>query len=456
MVAAHEYDDVTAPAPSDVPLADVDDLKPFGLGWRWQWRTGRTWVRMTFRGMRKTASGLSAEVAIDAGIPTLGIKGTLTVERLTLANGKDRVALANRLGKRTGEGPDAPVNWQSMLDGICSRILVEQRAGPEVVTVGLHEEVGANWLIDGLVEDHQTTSIYGDGEVGKSWQLLAAMVSLATGLEIIPGWRPVRRGRGLVLDWETDQETINRRVRMICRGAGIPYVQLDYVACDSPLVDQMEWLLERVAEDNVDLIGIDSVEMAMMGSRSDGADLNDTAGKVNAVLRKLGKAAILVDHVNAVNAASKGLAGKAYGSIFKRNWVRMSYELKRVHESGDGDKHLGVYNTKRNNGSRFDAFGLCWTINDELSSWQREEITEPELQKALSVRRRMEIALGEQTPLSMTSLSEICEAKLSQIRVELSRDKGKTFRKTANDLIELAPRITIVRGDEEPEPLPWN
>lgn len=449
MVASPELPD-EAPAPSS---ADVDELRPFGLGWRWQWRTGRTWLRMTFRGLRKTASGLSAEVQIDAGVPTIGVKGTLTVERLTLGNGKDRVALANRLSKRTGDGENAAINWQAMVDGISSRILVASRAGPQVVTVGLDDERGVNWLIDGLVEEHQTTSIYGDGEVGKSWQLIAAMVSLATGEEIIPGWRPLRRGRGLILDWETDQETLNRRVRMICRGAGVPYVPIDYVACDGPLVDQTEWLLERVQEDNIDLIGVDSVEAAMQGSRSDGADLNDAAGKINQVLRRLGRAAILVDHVNAMSAASNGLAGKAYGSIFKRNWVRQSYELKRVHESGDDVKHLGVFCTKRNNGPRFDAFGLAWTINDELSSWQREEITEPELQKALSLRRRMEIALGEQSPLSLSTLAERCEDKLAHVRVELSRDKGRTFRRDANDMIELAPRIRAV-GDDEEE-LPW-
>jgi hypothetical protein len=441
------------PAPS---AADLDELVPYGLGWRWQWRVDRTCVRMTFRNLRKTTTGLTAEVAVDAWVPVKGIRGTLTVERLGLADGRARVALANRLEKRTGEGPEAPIRWQSLLDGICSRILVAQRAGPKPAVVGLDDETGINWLIEGLVEDHQTTSIYGDGEVGKSWQLIAAMVSLASGEEIIPGWRPTRRGRGLLLDWETDQETINRRVRMICRGAGIPYVPIDYVACDGPLVDQMEWLLERVQEDDIDLIGVDSVEAAMQGSRSDGADLNDAAGKVNQVLRKLGRSAILVDHVNAIGAASSGLAGKAYGSIFKRNWVRMSYELKRVHEGSDDEKHLGVYCTKRNNGSRFDAFGLRWTINDEMAAWEREEITEPELQKALSVKRRMEIALGEQTPLSMSSLAEICEAKLSQVRVEVSRDKGKTFRKTANDLIELAPRLNVVRaGADEPEELPW-
>ena len=451
MVAEHDFQPEEA-APS---TADVDELKPFGLGWRWQWRVGRTWLRMTFRGLRKGPSGPSAEVTIEGSIPTVGIKGVLTVERLPLSNGKDRVALANRLEKRTGEGPDAPVQWRSMLDGICSRILVAQRAGPQVVSVGLDDERGVNWMIDGLVEEHQTTSIYGDGEVGKSWQAIAALVSLATGEEVVPGWKPTRRGRGLMLDWETDQETLNRRVRMICRGAGIPYVPIDYVACDGPLVDQMEWLLERVNEDNIDLIVVDSVEAAMQGSRSDGADLNDAAGKVNQVLRKLGRSAILVDHVNAVGAASQGLAGKAYGSIFKRNWVRMSYELKRVHEGGDCEKHLGVYCTKRNNGPRFDAFGLAWTINDEASAWQREAITEPELQKALSVKRRMEIALGEQSPLSLTSLAEMCEAKLSQIRVEISRDKGKTFRRDANDMIELAPQIRIVRGDDDPDELPW-
>jgi hypothetical protein len=449
-------DDFNDPVPTP-GRADVDELVPFGLGWRWKWRTGRTWVRMTFRSVRKGTSGPSAEVTVDAGIPSLGIKGTLTVERMSLGDGKGRVALANRLSKRTGEGDDAVINWRSMIDGICSRILVSQQAGPVKTTIGLAEEKAANWLIEGLVEEHQTTSIYGDGEVGKSWQALAACVSLVAGVEIVPGWRPVRRGVPIYLDYETDEETLNRRVRMICRGAGIPYVPIPYVSMDGPLVDHLEWLLERIHEDGIDLMVVDSVEAAMAGSRSDGGDMNDTASKINQVLRKVGRSAILVDHVNSQGAANKGLAGKAYGSIFKRNWVRQSFELKRVHDTIEDTKHLGIYCTKRNNGPRFDAFGLAWTINDELSSWQREEITEATLAVALPVRKRIEVALGEDSPLSISTLAEVCEANLSTIRVELSRDKGKTFRKTTNDTWELAPRMRVVgNGPDDPDELPWN
>jgi hypothetical protein len=451
----HVPEDVTADVPNPRAV-DVDDLQPFGLGWRWQWRVGRTWVRMTFRSMRKGTTGPTSEVTVDAGIPSIGVKGTLTVERLSLGDGNGRVKLANRLSKRTGEGPDAPVDWRSMIDGICSRILVAQQAGPEVRQIGLEQERAANWLVEGLVEQHQTTSIYADGETGKSWLSLAACVSFMTGEEIVPGWRPLSRGRALYLDWETDWETMNGRVRMICRGAGIPYVPIGYVACDGPLIDQLEWLLEKVHDEDIGLIVVDSVEAAMAGSRSDGGDMNDTASKMNQVLRKIGRSALLVDHVNSQNAAAKGLAGKAYGSIFKRNWVRMSYEIKRVHDGAEGDKHLGVYCTKRNNGPRFDAFGLAWTINDELASWQREEISEPTLTAALPVKKRIEIALNEDSPLSVSSLAEVCEAPLGTIRVELSRDKGKTFRKNSNDMWELAPRMRIVNAaQEEPGDLPW-
>lgn len=449
-------EDFEEPATPSGPAPSVDDLVPFGLGWRWKWRTGRTWVQMTFRGVRKGASGPSAEVTIEASVPSIGVKGTLTVERISLGDGNGRVRLANRLSKRTGEGDDAPLDWRNMIDGICSRILIAGKAGPEHKDIGLADELPANWLIDGLVEEHQTTSIYGDGEVGKSWQGLAACVSLVSGVEIIPGWTPMRQGRALYLDWETDQETLNRRVRMICRGAGINYLPIGYVACDGPLIDQLEWLLERVQDDDINLIVVDSVEAAMAGSRSDGGDMNDTASKVNQVLRKVGRSAILIDHVNSMNAASKGLAGKAYGSIFKRNWVRQSFELKRVHEAGDGDKHLGVFCTKRNNGPRFDAFGLRWTINDEVSAWQREDISEPDLTAALPVKKRIEIALSEESPLSQTTLAERCDAPIGSIRVELSRDKGRTFRRTKNETWELAPRLEVVReGRGDPGELPW-
>jgi hypothetical protein len=425
------------PAGTSAPA--IDELRPFGLGWRWRWRVGSDKVEVTFRGMRQGASGPNGQITVRAVSPTVGVKGTLTVERLTLSDGRARASLANRLTERTGE---QNIQWRDLLDGVCSRILTAAQAGPPKRTIGLEPERGTNWLIQGLVEEHQTTSIYGDGEVGKSWQALAACVSLKAGIEIVPGWVPARRGNGLYIDYETDQETLNRRVRMICRGAGIPYVPISYVACDGPLSEQVEWLLERI-------------EAAMAGTRGDG-DVNEPAAKVNQVLRKIGRSAVLVDHINAIGAASRGLAGKAYGSIFKRNWVRMSYEVKRVHESADGQRHLGVYCTKRNNGPRFDAFGLAWHIDDETTSWRREDISEPDLTAALSVKKRIEIALREESPLSITSLVERCEASISNVRTELSRDKGRTLRRLPNDLWELAdpsrPHLEVVNAALEDVP----
>ena len=207
MVTAHDVmDDDQPPESAATTGVDVDDLQPFGLGWRWQWRSGRTKVRITFRGIRRTSSGPSAEVTIDVRVPSIGVGGTLTVERLSLGDGKGRVALANRLDKRTGEGPEAPVQWRALLDTVCSRILTASRAGPPQQTIGMDDEEGTRWMIQDLVEEHQTTSIYADGETGKSWLTLAACVSSMSGVEIVPGWVPTRRVVPLYLDWETDQE----------------------------------------------------------------------------------------------------------------------------------------------------------------------------------------------------------------------------------------------------------
>jgi hypothetical protein len=102
---------------------------------------------------------VNAEVTVDAGIPSLGVKGTLTVERLSLGDGNGpRGKLANRLSKRTGEGDDAPVDWRSMIDGICSRILVSQQAGPPIDDVGHGRREGGQLADRGAgrgAPDHQ-------------------------------------------------------------------------------------------------------------------------------------------------------------------------------------------------------------------------------------------------------------------------------------------------------------
>ena len=46
--------------------------------------------------------------------------------------------------------------------------------------------------------------------------------------------------------------------------------------------------------------------------------------------------------------------------------------------------------------------------------------------------------------------------ELSHIRVEISRDKGRTFAKDGNEMVKLAPRIRVVNaGLDDPEELPF-
>ena len=443
-----EAPDAEAPKPTrakpkvvalPAPPPDLNELVPFGLGWRWRWRTGEDRVQIVFRGLKQTPTGPVAEAEISARLPGVGIDGVLTAERVNLADGRGRSGLANRMTERTGD----TVNWRNLLDGICSRLLAQARARREVIRVGQMPRRPTRWLVTGLIEEGQTTSLFASGGAGKSFLALAVAISLVTGREIIPGWAPTRTGVPIYLDWETDADTINERVQQICAGAGIPPVEIDYLFCDAPLIDLTESLLEYTADRGTDLIIVDSVEAALMGTRSQGGDVHEPMGKANQLLRRLGMSGLLIDHVNAIAAQAEGLAGKAFGSIFKTNWVRIAYEVKPAPETADGKRHLGLFNQKRNNGRVFPPMGLAWSITEDASVWEAEDITEPALQVALPVRRRMELALADEDGLSIERLAEKIEAKAQAVRVELSRDRGRRFARNGNVIRLALPSLLL-------------
>jgi hypothetical protein len=417
-----------APAmpPEVQPVEEQHEVAAYGLGWQIKSKLGGNRVRTTFARLRKSGGSTSAEVKVEAWLPKIGVKGLLTIERVPISSGRDRASLANRLTERTGKELD----WRNIVDRLCNTVLSKEGEGRPVLRLGRLPVADDVFLISNLVEDGTATSVYGDGELGKSWLGLAAAVSMETGAEIVPGWAPLRRGRALYIDYETDPKTFNKRIQMIANGAGVRPPEILYLAADEPFADLLEQILQLVADEGIDLLVIDSVEAAMAGSRSEGGDLNEPASRMNKALRKIGRSAILIDHVSSMNAASKGLAGKAYGSIFKRNWVRLGFELKKEAEgSADNVTNLGLYCTKYNNGRRFDARGLRMEFSADAVRWVPEDIASTDLRAAgLPLRRRMELALGEESPLSEHVLAERCEATLSAIRVELSRNKGRFLR----------------------------
>lgn len=305
----------------------------------------------------------------------------------------------------------------------------------------LHVPGYENYLAHGLW-NHNT---------GKSWLALALAVSVTTGLEILPGYRPLLRGTVLYLDWETDHDTLNLRVQQIARGAGIDTPNILYLRMDGPFADSVERILALIQEHGVVLIILDSVEAAMAGSVSAGAPPNEGPSKINRGLRRLGRiTSFMVDHISAEQAQQKGVARKAYGNIFKRNWVRLAFQLKQARESSaDGYGHLGLFCAKRNNGKEFAPVGLRWEINDEVCRWSREEIDDPELEEALPPADRLAAYLRREGPSQPSSISQGTGLAGGTVRSLLSR-RADRFYKNLHGLWDV--QVIHRNGEDDEEP----
>lgn len=293
----------------------------------------------------------------------------------------------------------------------------------------LPRPIDGGFLIDGLLERNQNNSIHGDGAVGKSFLALAACISVTTGLEVIPGYKPMARGPALYCDNETDQDTMNYRVQQIARGLGIEPPNIGYLRMDRAFADETERIAEMIQQYGFLLTVIDSVEAAMAGSTSHGASQLDGPSRLNRSIRRIGPVTtLLIDHINAEQSDSDGVIRRPYGSIFKRNWVRRSFHLKQATEAVDGYRHLGLFIAKVNNAAEPPPVGLRWAINDETCTWDRENLDEPELTSALPVVERIARYLTLFGPSPPASIGEYTGISTSTIRSILMRRPGVFVR----------------------------
>jgi hypothetical protein len=405
-------------------------IRPKGLGWEIGFRYEL--VTLTFSHVRG-GDAMSAMVRVECYQPMLHGRPLLAYERLSLTDGPRQANLANRLNDRTGD----VIEWRNVIGRACVAVLDKRLSGAYVTKIGRRPRpLGGRYLLQPYIERNQVHSIYGDGKVGKSWLGLACCVSVQSGLEVLPGFKPVEVGPCLYMDWETDADTMSERVEMICRGLGIDPVEINYLGRPEamrPMVDMIEDALKVIQDEGVKLVVVDSVEMAMAGSRGEYGDQNDAILRLNEAVKMLGVTVILIDHISAEMAARRGVAGKAYGSIFKRNSARAMFEVKQAKESRGKDplRHLAIYNTARNNGAELDPLGLAWDLNPEWSRWGSEDIDAPELIAGLPVWQQVKALLDRRGPMTMSSIVTDLGLNKGNVASALLRH-SETFAKDDN------------------------
>lgn len=323
-----------------------------GLGYAL--RVPEIMTELTVDRMSRSRGETHGELTVLCGLPgTRSSDGHIHQARFNLTSTTARTSVAKVLQQRSA-APE--VDWLDLLEDLCRRVLAADREGDPVAKVGaLPMELRENYRLDPLMPLDQVTILFGDGGVGKSTLATAIAVSVQEGVSVVEHW-VARQAPVLYLDWEAGRAALNRRVRGVAMGAHIPrVVQIDYLDCRrrGPLHGFAEDVARMVDREGYGLVVVDSVGMAS-GTGGEGGDANETALRLFGAFGFIGTTILAIDHVNKVDAETTSKRSRPYGSIFKSNLARATYEMRRSESS----QVVGVYHMKVNDGPLQPPVGL--------------------------------------------------------------------------------------------------
>lgn len=368
--------------------------------------------------LARRSGEVHGELTVSCGLPgTRSTDGHLHQARFNLSSTTARGTLAKVLVARSGA---SDVDWQDLLEDFCRRVLMAERQGEPVEYVGDRpQRIAPAWRLDPILPHDKPTILYGEGGTGKSTLATAIAVSVETGVAVIEGWIP-RRAAVLYLDWETSADDVDEHVKAIAAGANIPgHVRLRYRRCFGPLADQTDEIARLVAEHAIGLVIVDSVGMAS-GSSSDGADASESAIRLFGAFRAIATTVLAIDHVSKADTDPSKPA-RPYGSVYKTNLARATFELRRATPMGDIAR-IGVFNTKSNVRRLLSPIGLEIEHSDEgVIRYQPFDIAgDAELGRKASVWDRARAVLID-GDMSDEELAEELEIKANVLRATLSR-----------------------------------
>lgn len=212
------------------------------------------------------------------------------------------------------------------------------------------------WMVDELVPEGHSTTMYGSG--GSTKSLLALDLAMCVADPDTDRWRGrlIQTAPVLYVDFELDQETQARRVYRLLDGSkrdAMPE-QLAYLSTAGYSTDEaVRAALDAVEAHKAKLVVIDSVGLALVGAAEESKDALAFYRAVVSPLLGVGVTVLLVDHT------SKDPRDKSiFGSVYKTNTTRSAIlvESEKVSRS---ERLVTLTPTKANLGPEEDPLRVA-------------------------------------------------------------------------------------------------
>jgi len=313
-------------------------------------------------------------------------------------------------------------DWNEIMEQICYHTLRLIREGEPVRTVGAGREKRQRpFLLYPILPLNLPTLIYGEGGVMKSYLALFIGLTVQGGIEEL-GWRP-QQGNVLYLDYETDEEEVDYRIKMLKDGMLWDQdLTLTYRHCAIPLAEDLHEIRRVVLQEEIKLLIVDSVGAAC------GGDLTSAqiATTFFTAIRQLPITPLLISHVAKETTEKEKTP---FGSVYFYNYARNVYQLVK-HEEEEDEMTLGLWHKKCNFGKKNPPVGFTIKFTLEGVTFTREDISEiPDAWHRLSVSTKI-LGLLKHGPRSAPEIAEELGVKEDVARVSLNRlaKKNKIIR----------------------------
>ena len=318
-------------------------IKHQGGVYQLQWTDEHLAIRIDRVHAEKT--GVFGEILTPTTPPTINppIHGPA---HLNLISTTTRRQLVNHLGEIMTH------DWVGILEQACYLVVEAHRTGVPAIHLADHTPPDAlSMRIAPILQEHQTTLFFGEGDSLKSFMAAYLSVLTTTGKPAV-GLSP-EPGNILYLDYETDVDTFWNRISMITSGLKIAIPEgIYYRPMIEAFTDEFPRVNALVMEHEIALVVIDSAAPATIAPESATAVTSFFRS-----LRALGTTNLVVAHMT---KSAKG--DYPFGSTFWRNLPRSNFRITA--DRADEDVAISLTNTKSNNGKRLQPLGYKFTFGE--------------------------------------------------------------------------------------------
>lgn len=303
-------------------------------GYRFAWEEERVQIKVS-RLKSHTDGRVNGEIIVTTNAE--GYSPHLHLAQFNFTSSTARKALSRQL-KELYE-----VDWEQILEQLSVYTLERHRSGEpaESICTDVSEIKPPQYILEPFLIKNYPTVFFGDPSAFKSSMalILIAAISLPWYDNPLRLSAPAKPVKVLVLDWETDRETIEYQLACLQTGMKIGPVGMIYRRCFAPLFDDLEQIHNMVIDHEIDLVVIDSLGLASGGDLKEAS----TAIQFFAALRRLNVTSLILAHTAKNNENSKR---SIFGSVYFEAQARNVWELKKRQDKGSSALDLLMKNTK--------------------------------------------------------------------------------------------------------------